>query len=205
MKLPNYKNNLPGNQTKHYNELAISERKRIISHIKRLNREDLVEEIKVYDEWFKDVENIPIEPRFVLLELLNVNDSSEVANYYKKSLEEKTGILYSRLDSIFNGCTLTVDECRRLLFAYSSIDWKKLVDDFNNWRGCTPLLDIEENPCNNCGDTIHKQYGLINISYTGGYFSDHLIDLHEYKFSLCEKCLKLLFCNFHIPPKVTRL
>lgn len=48
--------------------------------------------------------------------------------------------------------------------------------------------------------------GLVNASLVGGYYSDGLIDLHRYTFSLCELCLRrMIFVPSKIPPKVESL
>lgn len=61
--------------------------------------------------------------------------------------------------------------------------------------------------CNKCTGDISRfedgintgDYGVVDVTYVGGYYSKHLDDLSEYKFSLCEKCLSELFASFKIP------
>jgi Fe-S-cluster containining protein len=69
---------------------------------------------------------------------------------------------------------------------------------------------IEDIICNKCGgscctkfDPIENTdfYGLIEASFSTGYFSQHLPDGFIYSFSLCEKCLAELFKSFKIEPK----
>jgi hypothetical protein len=79
-----------------------------------------------------------------------------------------------------------------------------------------------ENPkymlCNLCGDSLcyaanlsnppyegygaQTPFGLYNAKVMGGYESFHLLDMNEYTFSLCEHCLRKLFMQCKIPPKV---
>jgi len=69
--------------------------------------------------------------------------------------------------------------------------------------------------CNKCGADCQKfatnvnkekfsvgYYGLIDAEVRGGYESTELSDCVEYKFSLCEKCIKELFDSFKNPPKI---
>lgn len=76
------------------------------------------------------------------------------------------------------------------------------------------IYDLKEEIfCNNCGDSCLKQYqlncpdavqnyGLLNVSVIGGYVSDYLNDGNQYIFSLCEKCLRGMFENFKVKPKI---
>lgn len=73
--------------------------------------------------------------------------------------------------------------------------------------------------CNQCGNTMglddrgcgmvpdpysRRSYlGLLNGSVDGCFSSDHLIDTHRYRFSMCEECLVKLFYRFVIPPMIT--
>ena len=57
--------------------------------------------------------------------------------------------------------------------------------------------------CNKCAAYLYDEhcgeiYGLHNATVTGGYCSNYLSDMVEYKFSLCEECLKELFESFDI-------
>lgn len=45
-------------------------------------------------------------------------------------------------------------------------------------------------------------HGLVDASVQGGYESYHLLDMSVYNFSICEKCLRVLFNQFKIPPEV---
>ena len=49
-------------------------------------------------------------------------------------------------------------------------------------------------------DTAHPFYGLIEAEVAGHYYSPALDDCKNYRFSLCEKCLKEMFATFKIPP-----
>ncbi len=70
---------------------------------------------------------------------------------------------------------------------------------------------IQEKPCNLCGDDMTMINGIDNgdaaglkdVSVMGGYNSYHLFDLNNYKFSFCEKCLRKLFEQCVIKPKIT--
>lgn len=60
--------------------------------------------------------------------------------------------------------------------------------------------------CNSCGSSCLPRgtdvpHGLIEISYTGGYFSTHVPDCERWTFSLCEKCLHELVSKFKIAPE----
>lgn len=60
--------------------------------------------------------------------------------------------------------------------------------------------------CNNCGDSMcvneRDIYGMHDLSYDGGYDSQHLSDMTNYRFKLCEKCLRSMFEKFKIKPLV---
>jgi hypothetical protein len=73
----------------------------------------------------------------------------------------------------------------------------------------------EEVLCNMCGESCcpneevpsgtwrsDTPHGLIRANVTGGYDSYHLFDLTEYIFSFCEKCLRKLFIQCAIKPKI---
>lgn len=72
------------------------------------------------------------------------------------------------------------------------------------------VLDPREILCNLCGEcmcpigTMSEQYphGLFEAKVTGGYDSDHLLDLNQYVFSFCEKCLRQLFYQCKIKPDI---
>lgn len=52
--------------------------------------------------------------------------------------------------------------------------------------------------------TMNEQYphGLEDVKVTGGYDSYHLFDCTTYTFSFCEECLRKLFNQCKIKPKV---
>lgn len=64
--------------------------------------------------------------------------------------------------------------------------------------------------CNKCGESMiegkgsggEDAYGLINAYVSTGYFSPCLGDGNEYKFDLCERCLKELFKTFKHDPLI---
>lgn len=78
----------------------------------------------------------------------------------------------------------------------------------NNTRRAIDPKDIL---CNLCGGnmcplgTHNEQYphGLYNAKVTGGYDSYHLLDMNDYTFNFCEKCLRQLFVQCKIKPVVS--
>ena len=82
--------------------------------------------------------------------------------------------------------------------------------DCHRCSGTGQVIDPREILCNLCGESMcplgtefeQDPLGLINAQVTGGYFSDHLLDLNTYQFSLCEKCLRHIFMKCKIPPKI---
>lgn len=65
--------------------------------------------------------------------------------------------------------------------------------------------------CNGCGGGlvpleaatagIDDDYGLLDASFSTGYFSTSFPDGETLTFSLCEPCLKHLVDGFVVPPK----
>lgn len=82
-----------------------------------------------------------------------------------------------------------------------------VCEQCNNTR---KTIDPQEILCNLCGGpqrplgTSNEQYphGLEDAKVTGGYDSYHLFDMTTYTFSFCEECLRKLFNQCKIPPKV---
>lgn len=77
------------------------------------------------------------------------------------------------------------------------------------------LKEVFEILCNNCGKNIIKSPetcraqsscstsgNLIGITVDGNYDSFYLFDGTSYTFSICEECLRNMFENFKIKPKV---
>lgn len=75
---------------------------------------------------------------------------------------------------------------------------------------------VAEIRCNKCGTDLRSldttedgrticngYFGLVDATVSGGYFSEHLSDCTNYRFSLCEKCLVALFDTFKTLPDVT--
>lgn len=69
--------------------------------------------------------------------------------------------------------------------------------------------------CNMCGESLchdiktksgrwhsDEAHGLIGASVMGGYESYHLLDMTSYTFNMCELCLRKMFNQFVIKPKV---
>jgi hypothetical protein len=75
-------------------------------------------------------------------------------------------------------------------------------------RGRGMVRNPESFFCNGCGSSlarpgrIEPQGGLIETTVSGGYDSEHLLDMVRYTFSLCEKCMRVLFDGFKVPPAV---
>jgi hypothetical protein len=73
------------------------------------------------------------------------------------------------------------------------------------------VIDPKELLCNLCGGCIcplgthNEQYphGLFEAEVSGGYDSYHLFDTTNYKFSLCEECLRKIFIQCKIPPSIS--
>jgi hypothetical protein len=84
---------------------------------------------------------------------------------------------------------------------------KTLCKDCNNTQ---KIVDPKEILCNLCAvyvrplGTMNENcgHGLEDISIAGGHNSYHLFDGTTYTFDLCEKCLRELFINCKIKPKV---
>lgn len=66
--------------------------------------------------------------------------------------------------------------------------------------------------CNNCAGPLCPKvdspnsevpHGLVETSVSGGYDSPHLTDCTNYKFSLCEACLRSIFSKFKVPPEIS--
>ncbi len=71
------------------------------------------------------------------------------------------------------------------------------------------MIDPNDVLCNMCGERNRPKghneaysFGLENVSVSGGYESTGLLDMHTYTFNVCENCLRVLFNQFKIPPKV---
>ena len=67
---------------------------------------------------------------------------------------------------------------------------------------------VDDILCNNCGGSCRDNCemnenfeGLIEVKVCGGYASK-LGDGSTYTFSICEDCLKTMFKNFAIKPKI---
>lgn len=66
---------------------------------------------------------------------------------------------------------------------------------------------VDDVICNKCkkscrpNDEVSDFYGLIEASFSTGYYSQDLPDGVVYSFSLCEECLSELFKSFQIEPE----
>jgi len=73
------------------------------------------------------------------------------------------------------------------------------------------VIDPQERLCNLCSGCVcpigtHNEqfsHGLFEAEVSGGYDSYHLLDTTNYKFSLCEKCLRNIFIQCKIPPTIS--
>lgn len=71
-------------------------------------------------------------------------------------------------------------------------------DTLCNFCGDSMML-----PCGNDPSAMPTPHGLVNARVSGGYFSEHLLDLVTYQFSLCEKCLRFIFDRCKVPVTVS--
>lgn len=84
------------------------------------------------------------------------------------------------------------------------------VRDCRRCNNTKKIDDPREVLCNLCGEcmcplgTYNEQvpHGLYNAKVTGGYDSYHLLDMSQYTFSFCEKCLRQLFIQCKIKPEI---
>ncbi len=69
--------------------------------------------------------------------------------------------------------------------------------------------------CNLCGESCcpsgtnrwgpwssEYNHGLLNAKVVGAYHSNHLLDMNQYAFSFCELCLRKLFIQCKIKPRI---
>jgi hypothetical protein len=99
--------------------------------------------------------------------------------------------------------------CQYALTNVPNYDWEKYpCPKCNNTR---QVEDPKEILCNLCGEsmcppsgTMNEQYphGLYKTKVTGGYDSEHLLDMTRYTFSFCEKCLRKLFVECKVKPQI---
>ncbi len=103
--------------------------------------------------------------------------------------------------------------CKWRLEHQPDFDWAK-----NPCRRCNnvrEIIDPKEVLCNMCGEgmchnievpsglcSTDDPHGLYDAKVQGGYDSYHLLDMNEYTFSFCEKCLRQLFIQCKIKPDV---
>jgi len=91
-------------------------------------------------------------------------------------------------------------------------------DPLKNWNKypCTKcnnsrmVLNPKDILCNMCGESMcelnspfnQDPLGLYKADVIGCYDSYHLLDMNQYIFSFCEKCLRDLFIKCKIPPTI---
>ena len=71
------------------------------------------------------------------------------------------------------------------------------------------VVKVMSRRCNKCGGECRLPegpeqigsglYGLIDATFTTGFFSKALDDLQRFKFSLCESCVRELMLSFVVP------
>jgi hypothetical protein len=94
---------------------------------------------------------------------------------------------------------------------YNEFDSHKSLCQYCN--NSKEVVDPKERLCNLCGDCLcssedgcHPQLSLgITATASGNYGSSHLLDMTDYYFSLCEKCLRELFVKCKIKPTISCL
>ena len=99
--------------------------------------------------------------------------------------------------------------CSNCLEARGNHDWERAMS-CHSCNGTGILLTRVPTVCNMCSGSMspaegpNKEYdhGLVNCVVTGSYDSYHIFDLTNYKFSICELCLRNMFNSFEIPPSV---
>lgn len=95
-------------------------------------------------------------------------------------------------------------------------DWDKIPCP--RCKNTRLMIDPKEHLCNMCGEGMcpnivvpsgkwisDSPHGLFEASVVGGYESYHLMDMTRYTFSFCEKCLRSLFLQCKIPPRLNEL
>lgn len=80
--------------------------------------------------------------------------------------------------------------------------------DCRKCKGRGYLRTHETMLCNKCGGSLipehaDEAHGLVDVNVSGGYCSEHLLDLSNYMFSLCEKRIRAMFDQFVIPPEIS--
>ena len=99
--------------------------------------------------------------------------------------------------------------CKKCIFNRKEGDLEAALS-CQTCHGTGIVKDSRYIKCNKCGGSLVPvskdndvgMYGLVDQCVSGGWHSDHLTDLHTYRFSLCEKCIVEMFDNFTIHPEV---
>lgn len=102
------------------------------------------------------------------------------------------------------------EACKRCSEARAEQDYERALRcSLCDGKGFVPRPDAH--PCNRCGGSLYTPegtvseqvaYGIEHLEITGAYHSEGLNDLHRYTFSLCERCLRAMFQEWKIRPKV---
>jgi len=95
-------------------------------------------------------------------------------------------------------------------FCKSYDDKARYFNECSQCNGTRIVRDPKDILCNMCGESMcmlnshnsQSPYGLYEANVMGQYNSYHLFDLTTYKFSICEKCLRVMFNQFKIKPEV---
>ena len=105
-------------------------------------------------------------------------------------------------------------DCKWTIEQQPDFDWLK--DPCCQCKNTRQIEDPKDILCNLCGGHMchditvasgrwntDRPFGLYNKKVSGSYESYHLFDMTSYTFSFCEECLRKLFIQCKIPPKVT--
>lgn len=100
-------------------------------------------------------------------------------------------------------------KCRSCDWRVNRAGYDPSLDVCSTCKNIRLVPDPKEILCNNCGGparplgTMNEQFVHgIEVDLMGGYDSYHLLDMNHYKFNICEQCIRKMFSQFKIPPKV---
>lgn len=106
--------------------------------------------------------------------------------------------------------------CKWRLEQQPDFDW--VQHPCRTCKNVREIIDPKEHLCNMCGGQMchditvpsgrwrcEDPHGLFEATVIGGYESYHLMDMTKYTFSFCEKCLRELFLQCKIPPKLNEM
>lgn len=102
--------------------------------------------------------------------------------------------------------------CPSCLNDRANLDTAAIALHCRECKGTGFVRSRETYVCNKCGDCLcppigtmnqDAPHGLVEATVSGGYDSRHLFDTTNYSFSLCELCLRNLFNECAVPPKIS--